>query len=144
MTSEELLSRIDESRVAQAIAAAERRSAAEVRVCVSRRRWDDVLEAARQRFQGLAMDRTAARNGVLIFFAPESRRFAIWGDVGVHARCGAGCWEEIVASMTPHLQSGSYTEAVVLAVERVGDLLARHFPRRPDDANELPDTVVGD
>ena len=37
-----------------------------------------------------------------------------------------------------------FTEAVVFAVQKVGDALAKHFPRRPDDVNELPDKLVGD
>jgi len=30
----------------------------------------------------------------------------------------------------------------VEAIERAGSILASHFPRKPDDQNELPDSVV--
>ena len=144
MKPQELIKRIDEARLVEAIVSVEARSSAEIRVCISHRRWDDVLGAARDRFRELGMDLTADRNGVLLFFAPATRQFAIWGDIGVHARCGPVALQEIVDAMTPPLREGAYTEAVVLAISRVGDLLVRHFPRRPDDVNELPDAVVGD
>ncbi|MDB6034073.1 MAG: hypothetical protein JWM16_4411, partial [Verrucomicrobiales bacterium] len=84
------------------------------------------------------------RNAVLIYFAPASRQFAIWGDTGVHEKCGDTFWKEIVAGMRPFLKEERYTEAVELAVKEVGEVLARHFPREPGDINELPDDLVRD
>jgi hypothetical protein len=66
---------------------------------------------------------------------------AIWGDVGVDKKCGEEFWREIAARMTPLLKNGRFTEAAVLAVQNVGEVLARHFPREPGDKNELPDDV---
>ena len=43
--------------------------------------------------------------------------------------------------MTAMLKQGRFTEAVVAAVQLVGEALARHFPREPGDKNELPDGV---
>jgi putative membrane protein len=34
-----------------------------------------------------------------------------------------------------------FREGLVEAVHAVGALLAQHFPRRPDDTNELPNEV---
>ena len=45
------------------------------------------------------MTRTRERNAVLLYFAPVSRKFAVVGDAGVHEKCGAGFWEEIVAEV---------------------------------------------
>ena len=41
--------------------------------------------------------------------------------------------------MEGHLREDRYTEALVAAIDRVGAVLAAHFPRRPDDSNELAD-----
>ncbi len=144
MKSDELISKLDEGRLVEAIAAAERQTSGEIRVCISQRPWDDPLAAARRRFQELGMQKTAQRNGVLIFFVPESRQFAVWGDVGVHEKCGEDCWRGIVDDMVPFLKADRYTDAVVRAIARVGSELARHFPRASDDRDELPNTIVGD
>lgn len=144
MKPDELIEKLDDTRIVEAIAAAERRSSGEIRVCISHRRRTDALAAARQRFFKLGMERTRRRNGVLIFFAPRTRQFAVWGDTGVHAKCGEDFWKGMVAEMTPLLKEGRFTDAVVLAAEKVGEVLARHFPPDPDDRNELPNRVVGD
>ena len=142
MKPRELIEKLDDALIVEAIAAAERKTSGEIRVCVSHRRRDDALAAAQRRFQQLGMERTRQRNAVLIFFVPRTRQFAVWGDIGVHARCGDDFWRGIVGEMTPLLKEGRFTDAVVLAVRRMGELLASHFPPEPEDRNELPDKVV--
>ena len=63
---------------------AERRSSGEIRVLVSRRKVEDALATAQREFLRLGMAKTRQRNGVLLYFAPLSQRFAIVGDTGVH------------------------------------------------------------
>jgi uncharacterized membrane protein len=87
------------------------------------------------------MTQTSARNGVLIFVAPRSHTFAIIGDTGIHKKCGDTFWQEVAASMEQHFKRREFTEGLVNGVERAGGLLAEHFPRSPDDKNELPDHI---
>ena len=144
MKPHELIEKLDEERIVQAIAAAERMTSGELRVCISHRHRDDALAAAQQRFQKLGMERTRHRNGVLIFFVPRTRQFAVWGDGAVHARCGDDFWKGMVGEMTSLLKEGGFTDAVVLAVTRVGEVLARHFPPEPVDRDELSNRVARD
>lgn len=143
MKMEEFLSRLDESRVVEAIRAAERRTTGEIRVFVSTREAGDALAHAKRRFEKLGMTHTRERNAVLLYFAPRSRKFALVGDRGIHEKCGASFWAEAVAEVQAPLQSEHFTEAVVLGVRKVGELLARHFPG-PGESNELPDAVERD
>ena len=76
--------------------------------------------------------------------APRTRQFAIVGDVGVHQKCGDAFWQQVSAGMTGLLKQGRFTEAVLDAIQKVGDVLARHFPRGSDGQNELPDGIVRD
>lgn len=142
MKANEFISKLDEARIVDAIAAAEARSSGEIRVFVAHGAVDDALAAARDQFGRLGMTATRERNGVLVYIAPRSQQFAVWGDVGIHQKCGESFWREIVEAATNHLREGRFTEAVVEAVQRTGEVLARHFPRQPDDRNELPDNVV--
>ncbi|MBC8002769.1 MAG: TPM domain-containing protein [Opitutaceae bacterium] len=144
MKPKEFIDQLDDARIVSAIAAAELRTSGEIRVYVSHKKREDAVAAAQARFLKLGMVKTRERNAVLIYFAPLTQQFAIWGDVGVHEKCGQSLWSETAAQMTPLLKGGQYTEAVIEAVQRVGDALARHFPRSPDDKNELPDHVDRD
>ena len=90
------------------------------------------------------MTRTRERNAVLLYVAPRSRTFAIIGDEAVHAKCGEPFWRSIAEAMTTHFLAGNFTEGILHGIDRAGALLAEHFPRRPDDQNELPDAVETD
>ena len=92
----------------------------------------------------LKMEQTEQHNGVLIFVAPRTHKFAIIGDAGVHEKCGDPFWQELAAAMTEHFRNHQFTEGIVHGVTRAGELLARHFPCRTDDKNELPDDVEHD
>lgn len=135
---------LDNARVVAAIAAAERRTSGEIRVLFSRHQADDPVAAAKRQFERLGMTATAERNGVLIFVAPRSRAFAVIGDTAVHEKCGDAFWIELAAALGDHFKRGDFTGGLVLGIERAGALLAEHFPRRPDDVNELPDDIATD
>lgn len=137
-------SRFDSEGIVAAIAAAELRSSGEIRVHVTRRVPENLEERAVRRFELLGMTKTAERNGVLIYIAPRARQFRILGDTAIHAKCGAEFWTEVAASMEAFFRRGEFTEGVVAGVERVGEVLSRHFPRGEDDRNELPNTIDED
>jgi len=144
MKPKEFLEQIDETRLLSAIAEAEGKSSGEIRVYVSHRHRTDPLTFAQARFLKLGMTKTAQRNGVLIYFAPRTQQFAVVGDVGVHEKCGDQFWQQVTAKMTPLLKAGAYTDAIVAAIEAIGDVLARHFPRRPGDKDELSNEIIRD
>jgi uncharacterized membrane protein YgcG len=144
MKTKEFLKQVDDAQVLAAIEAAELKSSGEVRVFVSNEVIEDVMPAAQAQFNKLGMANTKNRNGVLLFFAPKTQRFAVIGDQGIHEKCGQPFWDDIRALMTERLKAGHYTEAVVAAVQRIGDVLGQHFPRDRGDINELPNQVARD
>ena len=137
-------SKLDSDQIVAAIAEAEKKSSGEIRVHVTRRKPSDLEERARRRFELLGMTRTAERNGVLIYIAPNLRRFQILGDSGIHEKCGDDFWKETAAAMEEHFRRGEFTEGLVHGIGKVGQVLADHFPRRAGDVNELPDEVTED
>jgi uncharacterized membrane protein len=132
---------LNDEQIVGAIADAEKRTSGEIRVFVSERAVDNPIEAAEKEFVRMGMTKTAQRNGVLVFFAPKSQKYAVVGDQGVHQRCGQGFWEHITEDMTPLLRAGKFTEAVVHAVHEIGNTLAKEFPPIFGDKNELPNRV---
>lgn len=137
-----VFSEADLDAMTEAIRRAESRTSGEIRVHLERRvprEPGDAMARARQVFSALGMERTALRNGVLIYLALEDRKLAIVGDQGVHARVGDAYWAGVRDLMVEALRAGRAAEAVVSAVAEVGRVLAEHYPRGRDDVDELPD-----
>lgn len=144
MDSKTFLAQLDDAKIVAEIAKAEQRTSGELRVFVSAREVGDVVARAERRFEKLGMTRTQQRNGVLLYFAPRSRKFAVVGDLGIHEKCGPAFWEEVSAEVREQLRTAHFTEAVVLGVRKVGEVLARHFPRQEDDRDELSNQIERD
>ena len=143
MRPKDFLHRLDHQRIIAAIKDAEAKTSGEIRIFIDRTDvQDDPLAFAEKKFLQLGMHKTAERNAILILVAPRSQKFAVVGDEGVHKQCGPAFWEQMVADMRAHFQQEEFTDAIVEAIERAGELLARYFPRRHDDRNELPDAPV--
>ncbi|HEY3171595.1 MAG TPA: TPM domain-containing protein [Thermoanaerobaculia bacterium] len=134
-------SKLDSDRIVAAIADAERRSSTEIRVHVTHRKPKDIEERARRRFDLLGMTKTAERNGVVFYIAPAVRRFQILGDSGIHEKCGDDFWKEVAAEMEESFRRGDFTEGILRGIEKVGEVLARHFPRSAHDKDELPNKI---
>lgn len=144
MKTTEFLNQLDEQTIAAAIAAAEARSSGEIRVFISSKKPDDAVARATARFHKLGMHQTRERNAVLLYFAPRAQKFAVIGDTAIHEKCGQPFWEEVAAEISAQLRSQQFTAAIVGAVGKVGEILARHFPRSPDDRDELSNRVERD
>ena len=143
MKTKEFLNRLDHTRISGAIAQAEQKSSGEIRVFIDRGSFKgDALAVAERKFHELAMGKTAERNAILIFVAPEAQKFAVVGDEGVHQKCGLQFWQQLVEAMRAHFKREEFTDALVEAIESAGELLAQHFPRKGNDRNELPDAPV--
>jgi uncharacterized membrane protein len=134
---------IDHDRIVSAIRAAEEQSRGEIRVHVAHHSVGDAEAAAAATFTRLGMSATAERNGVLIYVAPRSQRFAVVGDTAIHGRCGDAFWRGVAATMERAFRERRFTDGIVEAIGSVGVALAREFPRVTGkrDENELPDAV---
>ena len=51
-------------------------------------------------------------------------------------------WGDAMAAMLTHVREGRVAEGMSAAVEKVGAIIAPHFPRADDDVNELPDRLI--
>ena len=138
------LSQLDHARIERAITAAEQKTSGELRVVIHHKPAPDPVATAKSQFEKLRMHRTRERNAVLLLVAPESRTFAIYGDTAIHKKCGDAFWHEVSAATGDHFKQGDFTGGIVHALDRAGTLLATHFPRRPDDQNELPNGIIDD
>jgi uncharacterized membrane protein len=134
--------------IEQAIAGSEREHSGEIRFAVEPALDTAALLAgqlARERalevFSHLRIWDTDERNGVLIYLLLADRDIEIVADRGLNV-VQAAEWEAICRNMEQSLRRGEFQQAMVDGVQAVSRLVARHFPRRAADRNELPDRPV--
>lgn len=130
--------------IVEAIQAAEKCTSGEIRVFVeSRCRFVDPLDRAAEVFAGLNMQRTTARNGVLVYVALKDRQLAVLGDQGIHQKVGQEFWNQQVRNILSHFNKADYAGGIASVVIEIGHALEAHFPfDRSTDTNELPDDIV--
>ncbi|MCW1383983.1 hypothetical protein OLX02_14260 [Novosphingobium sp. KCTC 2891] len=89
-----------------------------------------------------AQSRTTGHTGILIYLSMAEHRAEIIADEAIAAKVSPEVWGDAMHAMLAHLREDRVAEGMVAAVERVGVVLAQHFPRADDDINELPDRLI--
>jgi len=97
---------------------------------------------AHEQFLAQNLHATESRTGVLIFVSLAERHVEIVADTAIDSKVTQNFWQGIVDRLTAEIAAGQLAQGLVLAIEACGETLAKHFPRRPDDRNELPDKLV--
>ena len=114
------------------------------RFFISRKEIDDeVEEAAITNFFDQDLYRTRDETGVLVLISVFERRVWILADRGINAKVPEGQWDDIVKMITDGIKQKRAADAICAAVEKIGALLAEHFPIKPDDTDELKNVIVG-
>ncbi|TYO97100.1 putative membrane protein [Geothermobacter ehrlichii] len=102
----------------------------------------EVEEKALVSFLQYGLHQTRDRTGVLILISLFERRVHILADKGINEKVPPGTWDELVHSITAGIRGGTACQALCDAIHRCGELLEKDFPRREDDADELPNLIV--
>ena len=132
----------EQKRILEAIEKAEDHTSGEIRLHLEGRcPTEEPLDHAKELFFQLEMDKTAQRNGVLIYLATASHRFAILGDEGIHRVVPENFWEDVKELMVSHFREDDFGQGMVEGIARIGEKLHEFFPWQSDDANELPDEI---
>jgi putative membrane protein len=93
-------------------------------------------------FKAAAERRTAGRAGILIYLSMAERRAEIIGDDAITKVTTPETWGDAMAALLVEVKDGKVGDGIVAAVERVGTVLAEHFPRSEGDINEIPDKLI--
>ena len=86
--------------------------------------------------------RTHGRTGILIYLSMREHRAEIVADEAIASKVDAEVWGDAMAAMLVHIKEGRCADGMIAAVEKVGAVLAEHFPRAENDTNELPDRLI--
>ena len=101
-----------------------------------------VRERAVRAFYEKRLYKTRDENGILIFISLLERKVWILGDRGIDSKVSHGSWQTLARDVSGGIAAGRACEALCSVIGKCGELLAEHFPKRPDDTNELPDEMI--
>jgi putative membrane protein len=93
-------------------------------------------------FRAAAERRTVGRTGVLIYLSMGERRAEIVADEAILKVTSDATWGEAMTALLEHVRDGRPGDGICAAIERVGAVLADHFPRSDGDTNEIPDKLI--
>ena len=85
---------------------------------------------------------TKDHTGILLFVSLLEHRVEMLADRGINEKVEPGTWDEVVAMIKTGLRSGAACASFCNAIERCGAILATHFPRQPDDKDELSNRLI--
>ncbi len=99
-------------------------------------------ERAAEVFSALRVWDTEHNSGVLIYVQLVDRRIEIVADRGISAQVEQRQWDAICRRMEAAFKESRYEGGVLTAIGEITALLARHFPPRGDNPDELSDRPV--
>lgn len=141
MAAKVFLTKEEQEQIIKAIESAELNTSGEVRVHLESTCKGDPVERAVYIFDKLKMYKTKERNGVLIYIAFDSRKFAIIGDSGINAKVPDGFWDEEKEILLAALKEGRAAEGLVSVIDIAGKSLKEFFPYQKDDTNEQSNEI---
>jgi len=93
-------------------------------------------------FKAAAEKRTAGKTGILIYLSMAERRAEIVADEAIVKVTDEHTWGEAMNALITDVRDGRPGDGIVAAIERVGTVLAEHFPHSAADCNEIPDKLI--
>lgn len=130
------------SKIISAIEKAETHTSGEIRVHVESLCTEDVLDRAAWIFKKLKMSETKERNGVLVYLAMKSKKFAIIGDVGINMKVEPDFWEQTKEKMHDFFAKSEYAQGIEYGILEAGKRLSSYFPYdEHTDTNELSNDI---
>ncbi|WP_256837503.1 TPM domain-containing protein, partial [Sphingopyxis sp. KK2] len=86
--------------------------------------------------------KTLGRTGILLYVSLKEHRADIVADEAIAAKVSPDVWGDAMAALIDHVRAGRPGEGMAEAVRQMGIVLAEHFPKGDDNANELPDRLI--
>jgi len=99
-------------------------------------------ERAVEQFLAQNLQTTKGRTGMLIYVSFAEHFAGVIADNAIYEKVPQETWEQVVREVTGHLSRGALDKGLIAAIDACGKLLAKHFPPRRHDANELPNHLI--
>ncbi|MGB4269344.1 MAG: TPM domain-containing protein [Spirochaetota bacterium] len=104
----------------------------------------EVKEAAITAFYKHGLYKTANKNGVLIYISLLEKKVWILADEDAHKKIEQDFWDSCVTQIVTGMRQKQFVVALCTVIETIGQRLAKEYPVKPDDVDELKNIIVGD
>ena len=134
-------------RISSKIKETEKSTSGEIRISIKekkhfRERNKSIRELSEKEFHKLGMHATRDKTGILLYLLLNEKQFYILADEGINAKVGDETWAKVRDEMQDKFKNGNFAEGIIWGINRVGNILAEHFPIKAGDTNELSNKVV--
>ena len=86
--------------------------------------------------------KTMGRTGVLLYVSLREHQAEIVADEAIASKVSAEVWGDAMLALIREIRAGRPGEGMAQAVQRMGVVLAEHFPKGSENPNELPDRLI--
>ncbi len=100
-----------------------------------------VKEKAQLSFMEYGVSKTRDRTGVLIFISNLEKKVLILADTGIAEVYSNQSWQKQVDRIINGIKGNNFGSELVKVITEIGQVLAKNFPVKEDDTNELPNQV---
>ena len=97
----------------------------------------EVHSAANHSFLHNNVHHTRDHTGILIYLSLFERRVEVIADQGINKMVAQDTWSSLVKNLLMKAKSENLTLGLTEAIGVCGDILAKNFPIKTDDTNEL-------
>ena len=136
-----MLTKSQEKILVESIQNAELNTSGEIKVHIEATCEIDPMERAKVVFEHLGLQKTEQKNAVLIYWAYQSRKFAILGDSGINQVEPSNFWDSTKETMRSFFKKDQFVEGIAAAVTEAGQQLKTYFPYDSNDVNEISDDI---
>lgn len=102
---------------------------------------EKVREKAQLSFMNYEVGKTRDRTGILIFISKLERRVEILADVGISAVYPHDSWQKQVDRIISGIKNKQFADELEKVILDLGQVLAKNFPIKDDNTNELPNKI---
>jgi putative membrane protein len=109
-----------------------------------KRREQTVMQRAVRAFYEKGLYKTRKNTGVLFFLSLLERKVWVLADKGIYEKIEQETLNKFANIVSNGIKDGRACNALCEAMRQAGELLAKHFPIKPGDIDELPDEVIAE
>ncbi len=113
------------------------------RIFISKNRLEELVrEQAVQSFYEKGLYKTRDATGVFFFISLFEHKVWILADEGINSKISPHELQVYAVDMANGIKQGRAAEILCREIASLGEVLAEHFPPRPDDENEICNRVI--
>ena len=142
----DFLSKTDIEKVKNKISEIENSSSGEVVISIRRKRnfferKKSIFQLASEEFRRANVANTIDSTGVLIFILLSEKKLYILPDNNIIKVVPDNFWQNLADEMSEKFKTRKFVDGLLDCIEKIGEVMKNHFPKKQEDVNELPDDI---